>query len=101
MDRGLDMAIRVCVAGVSGKTGREVARAILASKEFALTGAIARRSAGRDVGELLGLPANGIGVSATLEEALSRPADLLVDFTSPGSAKQRTLEALARSVRVV
>jgi len=95
------MAVRVCVAGVSGKTGGEVARAILASKEFDLTGAIACSSAGRDVGYLLGMPATGIFVSATLEEALVQPADVLVDFTSPGSVKQRTLEALARGVRVV
>ena len=50
------MAIQVCVAGVSGWTGAEVTRAVLASGEFELTGAVARRSAGRDVGELLGLP---------------------------------------------
>jgi 4-hydroxy-tetrahydrodipicolinate reductase len=91
------MTIRVCVAGVSGKTGG----AILADQEFALTGAIARRSAGRDVGELLGMPVNGVVVSATLEQALARPADVLVDFTSPDSVKQRTQEALARGVRVV
>jgi 4-hydroxy-tetrahydrodipicolinate reductase len=35
------MAIRVCVAGVSGWTGSAVARAILASDEFELTGAVA------------------------------------------------------------
>lgn len=95
------MAIRVCVAGVSGKTGGEVARAILASKEWDLTGAIARHSSGRDVGDLLGMPANGIVVSASLDQALARPADVLVDFTSPASVKQRTLESLARGVRVV
>jgi 4-hydroxy-tetrahydrodipicolinate reductase len=95
------MAIRVCVAGVSGKTGGEVARGILASKEFFLTGAIARRSAGRDVGELLGLPANGIIVAGSLEEVLARPGDVLVDFTSPDSVKQRTLDALDHGVRVV
>ena len=44
------MAIRVCVAGVSGRTGSAVARAVLASDEFELTGAVARRSAGRDRG---------------------------------------------------
>ncbi len=33
------MAIRVCVAGVSGWTGGEVARAVLTSSEFKLTGA--------------------------------------------------------------
>jgi 4-hydroxy-tetrahydrodipicolinate reductase len=86
---------------VSGWTGSEITRAILSSNEFELAGAIARRSAGRDVGELLGLPASGVIVSATLDEALARPADVLVDFTSPDSVKQRTLEALARGVRVV
>lgn len=95
------MAIRVCVAGVSGKTGGEVTRAILASPEFDLIGAIARRSAGRDVGELLGMPTKGVGVVGTLHEALARPADVLVDFTAPESVKERTLQALDRGVRVV
>src|SRR5262249_3034315 len=95
------MAIRVCVAGVSGWTGSAVTRAVLSSDEFELTGAIARRHAGRDAGEVLGLPANGITVAANLEEALAHPADVLVDFTSANSVKQRTLEALARGVRVV
>ena len=95
------MAIRVCVAGVSGWTGGEVTRAVLACGEFELTGAVARRPAGRDVGELLGLPAQGVLVSGTLEEALARPADVLVDFTSPESVKQRALDALSRGVRVV
>jgi len=81
------VAIRVCVAGVSGWTGGEVTRGILACGEFELTGAVARRSAGRDVGELLGLAPNGVTVAGTLEEALVRPADVLVDFTTPDSVK--------------
>jgi 4-hydroxy-tetrahydrodipicolinate reductase len=101
IQRGPEMAIRVCLAGVSGWTGSAVARAILASDEFELTGAIARRQAGRDAGELLGLPANRVVVTASLGEALARPADVLVDFTTPDSVKQRTLEALAGGVRVV
>jgi 4-hydroxy-tetrahydrodipicolinate reductase len=95
------MAIRVCVAGVSGWTGSAVARAILASSEFELTGAIARRALGRDVGEVLGATPVGIAVADSLEKALARTADVLVDFTSPGSVKQRTLDALAHGVRVV
>jgi 4-hydroxy-tetrahydrodipicolinate reductase len=95
------MAIRVCVAWVSGWTGSAVARAVHASKEFELTGAIARRPAGRDAGELLGLPATGFVVAPSLAEALARPADVLVDFTSPDSVKQRALEALAGGVRMV
>ncbi len=95
------MGIRICVAGVSGWTGSAVARAVLASEEFELVAAIARRQAGHDAGELLGLPAKGVVVAPTLVEALADPADVLVDFTSPDSVKQRTLEALAAGVRVV
>src|SRR5580704_11902873 len=95
------MAIRVCVAGVSGWTGSAVARAILASDELELTGAIARRAAGRDIGQVLGLSPIGIPVADTLEKALARPVDVLVDFTAPQSVKQRTLEALANGLRVV
>jgi 4-hydroxy-tetrahydrodipicolinate reductase len=95
------MAIRVCVAGVSGWTGGEVARAVVTSSDFELTGAVARRTAGRDAGEVLGVPRSGVAVSATLAEALARPADVLVDYTSPDSVKAHTLEALARGVRVV
>jgi 4-hydroxy-tetrahydrodipicolinate reductase len=95
------MAIRVCVAGVTGWTGSEVARFILSSEEFELTGAIARRSVGRDVGELLGLPTTGVVVARRLPEALARPADVLVDYTSPDSVKQRTLDSLTHGVRVV
>jgi 4-hydroxy-tetrahydrodipicolinate reductase len=86
---------------VSGWTGSAVTKAILAADDFELTGAIARRHAGRDVGELVGLSPCGVVVTNNLGEALARPADVLVDFTSPDSVKQRTLDALARGVRVV
>jgi 4-hydroxy-tetrahydrodipicolinate reductase len=95
------MPIRVCVAGATGWTGREVTRAILASGEFELTAAIARRAAGRDVGDLLGVPACGVLVADTLGVALARSADVLVDYTSPDSVKGRALEALDCGVRVV
>jgi len=95
------MAIRVCVAGVSGWTGGEVARAVLASPDFELTGAVARHTAGHDAGEVLGVPRSGVTVAATLAEALTRPADVLVDYTAPNVVKGHALEALARGVRVV
>jgi 4-hydroxy-tetrahydrodipicolinate reductase len=66
-----------------------------------LSGAIARNSAGEDIGTALGLEPAGVIVSRTLGEALSRPTDVVVDYTSPDSVKNRTLEALGRGVRVV
>src|SRR5262245_43025346 len=95
---GADMAIRVCVAGMSGRTGSAIARAILRSDEFELVGAIARRSAGQDAGEVLGLPAARVIVVESVKEALAAPTDVLVDYTSPrlrqgkndGSAESRS-----------
>jgi 4-hydroxy-tetrahydrodipicolinate reductase len=95
------MAIKVCVAGATGWVGSLVTRRILDSSEFQLVGAIARRGAGRDVGEALGLPAVDVEIAASLEEALRVPPDVLIDYTHPGSVKARTLSALDRGVRVV
>jgi len=95
------MTIKVCVAGATGWVGQILVRKIVKSSEFTLTGAIARGSAGVDIGTVLGLEPVGVIVSETLNGALSRPTDVVVDYTSPASVKERTLEALGRGVRVV
>ncbi len=97
------MSIKVCVAGVTGWTGSVVARQLIANDEFQLVGAIARQNAGRDLGETLGLPANGLTVYQTLEEVLASGAkpDVLIDYTSHASVKARTFEALTQGIRVV
>jgi 4-hydroxy-tetrahydrodipicolinate reductase len=95
------MAIKVCVAGATGWVGQVLVREIVKSREFTLSGAIARGSAGVDIGTVLGLEPVGIIVSETLRGALSKPTDVVVDYTSPGSVKDRTLEALSRGVCVV
>jgi 4-hydroxy-tetrahydrodipicolinate reductase len=95
------MAIRICVAGATGWVGRILVREIVKSSEFTLSGAIARSAAGQDIGTVLGLERAGVVLSANLSEALSQPTDVVVDYTSSGSVKDRTLEALGRGVRVV
>jgi 4-hydroxy-tetrahydrodipicolinate reductase len=95
------MAIKICVAGATGWVGQVLVQKILKSSEFTLSGAIARNSAGMDIGTALGLEPVGVIVSGNLNQALSKPADVVVDYTSPGSVKDRTLEALGRGVRVV
>ena len=95
------MAIRVCVAGATGWSGSALTRHILASTDFAFTGAVARRQAGSDIGEALGLPRVGIVIRARVEEALQEPTDVLIDYTRPDAVKAHTLAALALGVRVV
>jgi 4-hydroxy-tetrahydrodipicolinate reductase len=95
------MVIRVCVAGATGWTGKAVANAVLASSEFQLTGAIARRQAGKDIGEVLGHDRINLNIVASLEEALETPTDVLIDYTGPDMVKTRILAALNKGVRVV
>src|SRR6185295_11506204 len=97
------MSIKVCIAGTTGWTGSVVARHLLESDEFEVVGAIARQTAGVDLGEALGLPANGVQIHRSLDEVLASGAqpDVLVDYTDPTSVKSRTFEALARGIRVV
>jgi 4-hydroxy-tetrahydrodipicolinate reductase len=97
------MAIKVCIAGTTGWTGSVVARHLLASEDFEVVGAIARQTAGQDLGEVLGLPGNGVTIRRTLDEVLADGAkpDVLVDYTDPTSVKSRTFEALSNGIRVV
>ncbi len=97
------MAIKVCVAGTTGWTGSVVARHLLASDDFDVVGAIARQTAGQDLGEVLGLAASGVTICKTLDEVLAggTKPDVLVDYTDPTSVKSRTFEALSHGIRVV
>ena len=95
------MSIRVCVAGATGWAGSALVKKILASEEFILTGAIARHGVGEDIGVRLGGKPSGVQISATIEDALRVPADVLVDYTKPDSVKVRTLAAISKGLRVV
>ena len=95
------MGIRICIAGVTGWTGSAVAKAVLATGEFQLAAGIARKRAGEDLGTVLGGAPLGFPVMPDLAAALAVPWDVLVDFTTPGSVKARTLAALAAGRQVV
>jgi 4-hydroxy-tetrahydrodipicolinate reductase len=95
------MPISVCVAGATGWTGSAVTRRILQSSDFQLAGAIARLSAGRDIGEVLGGATAGIAVVQSLAEVLPAQPDVLIDYTGPDSVKARTHSALDHGLRVV
>ena len=95
------MTIKVCLAGVTGWTGKCIATAVIDAPDLALSGAVARSTAAQDVGEALGRETLGVKISASVEEALLTPADVFVDFTRPEAVKAHTLQALARGVSVV
>ena len=81
------MAIRVCVAGVTGWTGSAVADAIEAATDLELVAGVSR---------------NAPEAFSSVTEALDAvEADVLVDYTHAAIVKANTLEAVERGLAVV
>lgn len=94
--------IQIIVAGASGKMGQEVVKLIQHVDHFRLTCGVSRSTAGRDVGEVVGLGEIGVPMVASVSEALEQfPADVLVDFTTPQTVMENALLALEKGVRPV
>ena len=93
--------IKVCVAGATGWAGSELARGIFKTDDIELVAAIARRDAGKQLGEVIGVQGLSAPVFATAEEALQTRPDVLVEYTKPDSAKHHALTALKHGVHVV
>jgi 4-hydroxy-tetrahydrodipicolinate reductase len=96
--------IKIVVAGATGRMGQTLLRAIAASKDFTLHGALERAGhpdLGNDAGVLAGLKPMGVALSDDPLMAL-KDAQALVDFTSPQfSVELAALSAQARIVHVM
>jgi len=89
------MTLKVCVAGATGWAGSELARSIAKAPDLALVAAVARKHAGRDLGDVLGEPRLKARVHASAAEALTEPCDVFVEYTKPDVAKGNILYALS------
>ena len=95
------MAVSVCLAGATGWAGSELARAIANTTDITLVAAIARKQAGRVLGDVLGEPRLTCTIHASAAGALATPCDVLVEYTKPDSAKTNILSALEHGAHVV
>ena len=94
------MALKVCVAGATGWTGRAVAEAVLEADDLELRSAVSRSAAGRDLGEAWGVAPNDVPVFQRVGEALDG-VEILVDYTSHEAVRGNTLAAIELGVSVV
>ena len=85
--------MNVCVAGITGWIGRPLAAAIAQTDDLNLVAAVARRARGETI--------DGVGVSGSVEEALTTPFDVFVDYTSAEAVKSNVLKAIAAKRHVV
>jgi len=93
--------IRICIAGATGWAGAELAKGIAGTSDLVLVGAVARKAAGRILGEVIGDPRLTTRVAPSVAEALRTPCEVLVEYTHPASAKANILAALERGLHVV
>ena len=107
-------SIPVVVTGALGRMGAEVIRAVHAAPDCHLVGAVDNTPGkeGHDVGELLGLPAVEVAVTADLEGCLCSASQavrdagpgkgaVMVDFTHPSVVYANTRAAIAYGVHPV
>jgi 4-hydroxy-tetrahydrodipicolinate reductase len=69
--------------------------------DLELVSAVSRTHAGRTLGEVLAEPGLATPIFASVADALAVPCDVLVEFTSPESAKGNILAALEHRCHVV
>ena len=93
--------LSVCVSGALGNVGRKLVERIVVDDGFRLDSAVARREAGRDIGEVLLDGPLGVTIAERLEDALDRRPDVLIDYTHPSVVRGNVDLALARRIPVV
>ncbi len=93
--------IRICLAGATGWVGRELCSTLHASNKFLLVSAVARKSAGKRLGSVLGIDRLDLPIQGTVAEALATPCDVLVDYTNPNAVFDHVRLGIERGVNVV
>jgi 4-hydroxy-tetrahydrodipicolinate reductase len=80
--------VRAIVSGAGGRMGGRIIHLLEGVEGIALAGAVERPdhpAVGREVGEVVGLPAKGLKISGSLAEVLPQ-GDVLIEFTHPESS---------------
>jgi 4-hydroxy-tetrahydrodipicolinate reductase len=96
-----EQKIRVCLAGATGWVGKELCLELCSSEKFQLVSAVALKSAGQRIGDVLGMKTLDLVISRTVAEALATPCDVLVDYTGPEIVFGHVVQAIQKGVHVV
>ncbi len=82
--------VNIAVAGAAGRMGSRITALSKEYTELKLTGAFEKKghnAVGEDIGTIVGIGETGIKLSDNLEGIIDK-ADVIIDFTTPGSTKE-------------
>ena len=96
------MTDTVCIAvvGAAGRMGRALIGAVTENPATRLSGALERAGAdalARDAGEMAGVGANGVQITADMDAAFDG-ADAILDFTAPAATRAFAAKAAERGI---
>lgn len=97
----MNRQLKVCVGGATGWTGLPLCREILKAKDLQLVGAVSRKHAARNLGEILEDADLNLIIQKSVNEALNVPTDVYVDFTKADVVKDHVLTAMNKKAHVV
>ena len=93
--------INICIAGITGWTGKSIAAAIQEAGDLTLTSGVSRSAAGQSLATAIGVEAPGSGSSTVAEALDSARVDVLVDYTSATAVRDNLWIAVESGVNVV
>ena len=102
MNTPQQQAVRVCVAGASGRMGQMLIEAVGRSGDCVLAGALdipSSPAVGQDAGAFAGQP-TGVTITADLAQGLAN-SQVLIDFTRPEGTMAHLRECVRQGVHLV
>lgn len=92
--------VSISVVGAAGRMGQALIRAITENPATRLSGALEREGADvltRDAGEMAGVGANGVQITANMDTAFNG-ADAILDFTAPAATRAFAAKAAEQGI---
>ncbi len=96
--------IRAVVTGVAGRMGARILSALRGEGDFAITGATERPESARiglDAGLFSGAGPLEVSIAGSIEAALEKPCDVVIDFTAPAPSLLHARVCAERKVALV
>jgi 4-hydroxy-tetrahydrodipicolinate reductase len=92
---------KICLAGATGKVGRNLVRAILDAEDLELRAAIGKENVGKNLGVVLAEDRTGITISGSIDDVLKADIDVFIDYTRPEVVKSNVRTAIKNRLHVV
>ena len=101
MKENAAMKLKICIAGATGWVGKPLCQAVSQADDLRLVGAVSRSHQGRSLKDVVENSDLDLIISGSVDEALDKSTDVLVDYTKADVVKAHVMTAIRKGVHVV